>query len=101
PPAEGYALIVCRYEKIRIASIRTMTPGIGNTSEKEASPTAGISTRRITSVAYATEDKLSEENTARAVGFPSRSCVSRAAGSARPSSSRLAAKARDVRGALS
>src|ERR1700704_5545966 len=48
----------------------------GTTSEKAATPMTGTRTRRITSVAYAEDDRLSEANTARAVGLPSRSWAS-------------------------
>src|SRR5919198_138541 len=54
-------------------------------------PIAGISTRRISSVAYATDDMLSEEKTASAVGRPSRSCSRRDVASGRPRRSRLIA----------
>ena len=62
---------------------------IGITSEKARLPTAGTATFRISSVAYAEEDRLSLANTARAVGLPSRSCWSCAVGSAGPSTSRF------------
>src|SRR2546430_16567728 len=81
--------MVWRYEKIRMASTSTTVNVIGTTSVKARMPTAGTRMRRISSVAYATEDMLSEENTARAVGLPSRSCSSRAVASGLPRNSRL------------
>ena len=45
---------------------------IGMTSATAARATAGTSTWRIYSVAYALDDRLSEANTARAVGLPRR-----------------------------
>ena len=62
---------------------------MGITSINAMMPTAGTRIRRISSVAYATEDMLSEENTASAVGLPSRSCSRRAVAMGLPSSSLL------------
>ena len=61
----------------------------GITSAKAATPTIGTPTFRISSVAYATEDRLSEANTASAVGLPSRSCSSCFVESGGPSSTRF------------
>jgi hypothetical protein len=58
------------------ASISTIAADTGSTSANAAMPTAGIRTRRISSVAYATDDMLSEEKIARAVARPNRSCSS-------------------------
>ena len=49
----------------------------GTTSEKAAMPITGIRTRRISSVAYADDERLSDAKTARAVGLPSRSWARR------------------------
>src|SRR5712691_2862176 len=51
---------------------------MGRTSANAAAPITGTRTLRISSVAYAEEDRLSEANTASAVGLPSRSCARRA-----------------------
>jgi hypothetical protein len=61
----------------------------GMTTEKASTPIAGTATLRISSVAYATEERLSLAKTASAVGLPSRSCFSCAVGSAGPSTSRF------------
>src|SRR5205823_567177 len=73
PPAVGYSLIVSRYDKIRNASTTSMAMVIGTTSENAATPMAGTRMCRISSVAYAEDDRLSEAKTARAVGRPNRS----------------------------
>ncbi len=49
---------------------------IGSTKLNAKTPTTGKSTRRISSVAYADDEMQSDENTARAVGMPRRSCSS-------------------------
>src|SRR4051812_29444948 len=49
----------------------------------------GTSTRMISSVAYAVEERASDEKTARAVGLPSRSCSSWSVASEGPSTLRL------------
>ena len=59
---------------------------IGTTSENAATPTTGTRTRRISSVAYADDERLSQANTASAVGLPSRSCSSCSVCSGGPSS---------------
>ena len=74
---------------MRIASTSTTAMVMGMTSVNATMPTAGMRIRRISSVAYATEDMLSEEKTASAVGLPSRSCSSRAVASGRPKRSRF------------
>ena len=62
---------------------------IGTTSEKAANPTSGMSTWRISSVAYALDERLSDAKTARAVGFPSRWCSISSLWSGWPSSLRF------------
>ena len=57
----------------------------GTTSENAATPMTGTSTRRISSVAYADEERLSEAKTASAVGLPSRSWASSSVCSGDPS----------------
>src|SRR3954468_361318 len=64
----------------------------GTTYVNANTPIAGSSTRRISSVAYATDDMLSELKTASAVGLPSRSCSSRDVASGRPRRTRLTAE---------
>ena len=86
PPALGYSLIVSRYERIRKKRTTSIATVIGTTSENAATPTAGMSTRRISSVAYADEERLSDAKTASAVGLPSRSCSSWSVSSGGPSS---------------
>ena len=49
---------------------------IGTTSAKAATPTTGVRIRRISSVAYAEDERLSDANTASAVGLPRRSWAS-------------------------
>ncbi len=61
----------------------------GTTSENAATPIAGTRTRRISSVAYADDDRLSDANTASAVGFPRRWCSSASVCSGGPRSRRL------------
>ena len=62
-----------------------MATVIGTTNENAAMPTAGTRTRRISSVAYADDERLSDANTASAVGLPRRSCASCAVASGGPS----------------
>ena len=63
---------------------------IGMTRVKAAAPIpARMATFRISSVAYATEERLSEAKTASAVGLPRRSWARLAVGRAGPSSARL------------
>ena len=59
---------------------------IGTIIANAATPTAGTRTRRISSVAYADDDRLSDANTANAVGLPRRSWGSWAVESGGPSS---------------
>src|SRR5215211_5330296 len=75
-------------------STATIASVIGTTSENAATPTIGTSTRRISSVAYADDERLSDANTASAVGFPRRSCSRSSVGSAGPRSLRLTRKPR-------
>src|SRR5262249_44998508 len=49
----------------------------------------GMRTRRISSVAYADDERLSDAKTARAVGLPSRSCSSASVWSGGPRSLHL------------
>ena len=67
----------------------------GITSANAATPTTGSTDLRISSVAYATEERLSEANTASAVGLPSRSWSRLAR---RRSPDRAAAASRSSRG---
>ena len=63
---------------------------IGITSVNASAPIpASTATLRISSVAYATEERLSEAKTASAVGLPRRSCSRLAVGRAGPSNARL------------
>ena len=59
---------------------------IGITSANAATPTYGTRCVRISSVPYATDDRLSDANTASAVGLPSRSWASASVLSGGPSS---------------
>ena len=74
---------------MRKASTTSIATVIGTTSENAAMPTAGTSTRRISSVAYAEDERLSDANTASAVGRPKRSCSSSSVRSGGPSSFRF------------
>ena len=67
----------------------SIAPVTGSTSAKAASPKYGTRTCRISSVAYADDDRLSLANTASAVGLPSRSCSSCSECIGLPSSLRL------------
>src|SRR5438445_3638429 len=49
---------------------------IGTTNANAPMPITGMRTRKISSVAYAEDERLSEANTASAVGLPKRSCSS-------------------------
>jgi hypothetical protein len=62
-------LIVSRYDKIRNASTTSIEIVIGTTSENATNPAIGTRTCKISSVAYADDDRLSDANTASAVGF--------------------------------
>src|ERR1700738_3165714 len=64
--------MVWRYERIRNANTISSAPVTGTTSENAAIPITGTRTRKISSVAYAADDKLSDANTASAVGLPRR-----------------------------
>src|SRR6266545_7382932 len=64
---------------------------MGMTSANAAPPTAGTATFKISSVAYAEEERLSDANTASAVGLPSRSCFRLAVGRAGPRTARFRA----------
>src|SRR5205807_6009138 len=90
PPAVGYALIVWRYERIRKPRTTSRAIVTGTTSANAATPTYGTRCRRISSVAYADDDRLSEAKTASAVGLPRRSCSSCSVSSGGPSSLLLA-----------
>ena len=63
-----------------------MASVIGSTRAKASTPTAGTRTRRISSLAYAVDDRASLANTARAVGLPSRSWASWSLSNGWPSS---------------
>ena len=86
PPAVGYALIVCRYERIKKNKTTSNAVVIGTTSANAPMPTIGTRTRSISSVAYADDERLSDANTASAVGLPSLSCSSSSVWSGGPSS---------------
>ena len=78
--------MVCRYERMRKPRTTSSATVIGSTRLNAATPTAGMATRRISSVAYADDDRLSLANTASAVGLPSRSWARRSVCSGGPSS---------------
>ncbi len=86
PPAVGYALIVWRYERIKKNKTTSSAVVTGTTSANAPMPTIGMSTRNISSVAYADDERLSDANTASAVGLPSRSCSSSSVCNGGPSS---------------
>src|SRR5437763_5074072 len=80
--------MVCRYEKTTTARIAAMTKAIGLAKPSAADP-ASTSTRRISSVAYATDESASEERTARPVTRERRSCWARCDGIGFPTTNRL------------
>src|SRR2546421_254027 len=69
--------MVCRYEKRRIARTPSSARVIGTTMAKMPMAAALTRTLRISSVAYADDERLSLANTARAVGLPRRSWTRR------------------------
>ena len=81
--------MVWRYDRMSTASTASIATVMGTTSENAAIPTAGTRTRRISSVAYAEDDRLSDAKTASAVGLPSRSSSSCSLCNGAPSSRRL------------
>src|SRR6478752_3120919 len=83
--------MVWRYDRIRKPSTTSRAMVIGVTRENTAAaPSPPITrTRRISSVAYAHDDKLSDANTANAVGLPSVSCSKRSLCNGGPSRRRL------------
>jgi hypothetical protein len=89
PPADGYSLIVSRYDRIRNPNTTHMAIVMGITRENAMAPATGSSTWRISSVAYADDDRLSEAKTASAVGLPRRWCSSSSLCSGAPRSRRL------------
>jgi hypothetical protein len=64
--------IVCRYENATSPSSPAISRPIGVEKDSAARPPT-MSTRRISSVAYATDDRASDDNTARPVTRESRS----------------------------
>ena len=89
PPPLGYALIVWRYEIPTISSSRPMAPATGIVKLSAPAP-ASTRMRRISSVAYAEEDKASEEKTASAFVLESRSWIRSAVASGLPKRMRRA-----------
>src|SRR4051794_2312581 len=71
------------------ASTTRIAPVTGMSSENAAAPTNGSSCLRISSVAYATDDRLSEANTASAVALFRRSCSSSTVCNGAPRKSRF------------
>src|SRR5437016_462760 len=78
--------MVWRYDKIKKNRTTSNAVVIGTTSANAPSPITGIRTRNISSVAYADDDKLSDANTASAVGLPRRSVSSASVCNGGPSS---------------
>src|SRR5687767_8888031 len=75
-------------------TIAMATPiGIENAS---AAAPATTRTRRISSVAYATDERLSEAKIARPLAFERRSCRATAVGNGRPTSRRLRPESMEV-----
>src|SRR5262245_16983043 len=89
PPPFGYARTVCRYDAITITISVEIAIAIGN-ARYLAVALAVSRTIRISSVAYATEDSASDENTGSARIFGRRVCSSRALSTARPTRMRFA-----------
>src|SRR6266516_2769898 len=80
--------MVCLYEMATTARSPVMATATGTARWAAAMP-ARMSTRRISSVAYATEESASEEKTARATRFESRSWRAWARGIGRPTTQRF------------
>ena len=72
-----------------------MTTEIGKTYVEATTPGSTASTKRICSVAYATDEMASEDSTASAVVLLSFSSSSRSEASGRPTSSRLLRMSRE------
>src|SRR3982074_3260962 len=81
--------MVCRYEKSRIARTPSSARVIGTTMAKIPMAAAFTRTLRISSVAYADDDRVSLANTARAVGLPRRSWTRRSVDSGVPTTRRF------------
>jgi hypothetical protein len=80
--------MVWEYDAATMKTSATIASPTGNDSAAAAEPPA-IKTRRISSVAYATEDSPSEENTASAAGMPRRSWGAAAVGRGFPTKRRF------------
>src|SRR5215831_13262258 len=80
--------MVCRYENETIASNVAISNAIGVLYDSAANPPM-TRTRRISSVAYATDDNASDDSTASPVTRDSRSWCARWVGIGRPRISRL------------
>src|SRR6266404_3013161 len=81
--------MVCRYEKSRIARTPSSARVIGTTMAKMPMAVALTRTLRISSVAYADDERLSLANTARAVGLPRRSWTRRSVDRGLPTTRRF------------
>ena len=83
PPALGYSLIVWRYDRIRKPSTHEQRDRDRHDErERGDADRRAPATRRISSVAYADDDRLSDANTASAVGLPRRWWSSRSVAAA-------------------
>ena len=88
PPPLGYARTVWRYDDTTMISSAAMAIEIGMASATVPA-LATRRTRRISSVAYATEDSASDENTGSARILGSSVCSSRSLATARPTRTRF------------
>src|SRR5262245_4964174 len=88
PPPLGYACTVCWYESATTVSSPAIAREIGSVRWRAAVP-ASTSTSRISSVAYATEDRASDEKTASAIVLVRRSCRAWASDIGAPTSHRF------------
>src|SRR3977135_1013018 len=81
--------MVWRYENRRMPSTARRATVMGTTMAKMPMAVAFMRTLRISSVAYADDDRLSLAKTARAVGLPKRSWMRRSVERGLPTITRL------------
>src|SRR4051794_6385994 len=106
PPPLGYAHTVCRYDATTMPRSTAIAMPIGSMYASAPTP-AAVRTSIISSVAYAFEDKASEENTGSASDFGRSWCSCLFVASARPTKIRFSrpvddgrAETFDIRGIL-
>src|SRR6476660_4413833 len=82
-------MTTCRYDPATSARITRITPVMGSTNVKGASPAYGSNSIRISAVPYALDEIASVERTPSATGFDSRSDLSCSVISGLPRTSRF------------